>query len=131
MFNYIVMKYSRPGITPSQVKLFRTYFISPKTLCFKQSQNIYKHDAEDVFYWLSSCDQNLKLQHPTETDKQRSVEGTEEADFAERMKRVKKVSTLCVGLGLTATGVRMLEDIVSYEQQIARPRQRDKRTTAD
>jgi len=91
------MKYSCPGLTPSQVKLFRTHIIRPKTLYFKLNQNIYKHDVEDVFYWLNSCDQNLMPHHPLEIDKQRSVEGNEEADFAERVKRVKKVSTLCVG----------------------------------
>jgi hypothetical protein len=37
------------------------------------------------------------------------------------VKRVKKVSTLSVGLGLTAAGIRMLEDVVSNEQRIARP----------
>jgi len=50
---------------------------------------------------------------------------------AERVKRVKKVSTLCLGLEQTAAGIRMLEDIVSNEQRITRPRQKDKRTTAD
>jgi hypothetical protein len=68
MFNYIVMKYSRPGLTPSQVKLFRTYIFSPKTLYFKLRQNIHKHDAEDDFYWLNSRDQNLTLHHPIQTD---------------------------------------------------------------
>jgi len=32
MFNCIVMKPSRPGLTPSRVKLFRTYIVSPKTI---------------------------------------------------------------------------------------------------
>jgi hypothetical protein len=47
------------------------------------------------------------------------------------VKRVRRVSTLSVGLGLTAAGIRMLEDTDSNEQRIARPRQRDKRTIAD
>jgi hypothetical protein len=87
---------------PSQVKLFRAYIIRPRTQYFKLSQNIHKHDAEDVFEWLNSRQQNLTLHHPIEIDKQKSVEGTEEVDFAERVKRVMKVSTLSVGLGLTA-----------------------------
>ena len=69
MFNCIVMKYSRPGLKPSRVKLFRSYIVSPKTLYFNLSQNIHKHDAEDDFYWLTSRDQNLTLHHPIETDK--------------------------------------------------------------
>jgi hypothetical protein len=69
MFDYTLMKYSRPGLPLSQVRLFRNYIVSPKTLYFKLSQNIHKHDAEDVFYWLNSCDQNLTLHHPTDIDK--------------------------------------------------------------
>ena len=64
MCNYIVKKYNRPWLTPSQVKLFRTCIISPKTQYFKISQNIHNHDAEDVFYWLIFRDQNLTLHHP-------------------------------------------------------------------
>jgi hypothetical protein len=75
MLNDIDIKYSRPGLTPSQVKLFRTYIISPKTLYFKLSQNIHKHDAEKVFYWLNTRDQNIMLHRSIEIDKKRPLKG--------------------------------------------------------
>lgn len=105
MFNCIVLKYSSPTLTRSQVKLLRTYVFSPYIQYFKLSPKIHKHDAEDVSYWLNSRDWNLTLHHPIEIGKRRAVEETEKADVTERVKRAKAVSTLTVGLGLTAAGI--------------------------
>jgi hypothetical protein len=84
-----------------------TYIVCTNTQYIKPSKQIRRYDAEDMFEFLNSLDQEIMIGHHVEFPKQSALEEVEEPEPKERPMTVLKLTEL---LGLTEDDIKVFED---------------------